>query len=113
VALVGDAAGSVDAITGAGITLGLRQAMILARCLVTGDLRPYESAYRKLMWPANGLTTLMLAAKGRRWLRSLTLRTLAAAPWSFSKLLSLHARSAPLARLASGPAPGPAPHSEG
>jgi menaquinone-9 beta-reductase len=38
VALVGDASGSVDAITGEGLSLGFRQAMALADALERGDL---------------------------------------------------------------------------
>ncbi len=38
VALVGDASGSVDAITGEGLALGFRQAMALADALERGDL---------------------------------------------------------------------------
>ncbi|MFQ5876703.1 MAG: NAD(P)/FAD-dependent oxidoreductase [Acidobacteriota bacterium] len=89
VALVGDAAGSVDAITGAGITLGLHQAMDLARRLKAGDLRPHDAAYRELMRLPNSMTSFMLAASRRPRLRALTLRTLAAAPWILSGLLSL------------------------
>jgi 2-polyprenyl-6-methoxyphenol hydroxylase-like FAD-dependent oxidoreductase len=95
VALIGDAAGSVDAITGAGITLGLHQVMILSRCFRTGDLAPYDSAYRRLMRLPNGMTSFMLATGRRRWLRRLTLRTLAAAPWACSQILRLNSRVVP------------------
>jgi flavin-dependent dehydrogenase len=106
VALIGDAAGSVDAITGEGITLGLHQATILARCLRIGNLGPYDLAYRKLMRLPNGMTSFMLAANRRQWLRGLTLRTLAAAPWILSRLLSLHTRASSFTYRGGGPPTG-------
>ncbi len=39
VALIGDASGTVDAITGQGLGLSFRQAVALAQCLRSGDLR--------------------------------------------------------------------------
>ena len=44
VALVGDASGGVDAITGEGIRLGLRQASALAEAMAAGNLQQYEKA---------------------------------------------------------------------
>jgi len=56
VALVGDASGSVDAITGEGLRLGFEQGMALAKALQAGDLRAYAAAHRRLArrprsWP--------------------------------------------------------------
>src|SRR5262249_6799738 len=48
VALIGDAAGSVDAITGDGLTLALRHAEALASALEAGDLSRYGAAHRRL-----------------------------------------------------------------
>jgi 2-polyprenyl-6-methoxyphenol hydroxylase-like FAD-dependent oxidoreductase len=95
VALVGDAAGSVDAITGAGVTLGLHQAVSLAGALRTGDLASYEADFRRLMRIPGGLTSLMLETRRHPRLRSLMLRTLSRAPWLMSRLLSLHTRAFP------------------
>ncbi|MFQ5744742.1 MAG: NAD(P)/FAD-dependent oxidoreductase, partial [Acidobacteriota bacterium] len=90
VALVGDAAGSVDAITGKGVTLALHQAVALARCLPNGKLRDYENACRRLMWLPGQMSALMLAIDHRPWLRWQTLRALEKWPWIFTQLLALH-----------------------
>lgn len=49
VALVGDASGCVDAITGEGIGLAFRQAITLADAIAGNDLAAYEAGHRKLM----------------------------------------------------------------
>lgn len=49
VALVGDASGCVDAITGEGLGLAFRQAIVLADAIAANDLGAYEAAHRKLM----------------------------------------------------------------
>ena len=48
VALIGDASGTVDAITGEGLCLTFSQALVLADCLRTGDLSRYEREHRRL-----------------------------------------------------------------
>lgn len=48
-ALVGDASGSVDAVTGEGLGLSFRQATLLADAIAANDLSQYEAAHRKLM----------------------------------------------------------------
>ncbi|MGH9734999.1 MAG: NAD(P)/FAD-dependent oxidoreductase [Candidatus Acidiferrales bacterium] len=49
VALIGDASGCVDAITGEGLGLAFRQAMALADAMAANDLALYEVRHRKLM----------------------------------------------------------------
>ena len=49
VAVVGDASGCVDAITGEGLGLAFRQAIILADAIAANDLGAYEAGHRKLM----------------------------------------------------------------
>lgn len=49
VALVGDASGSVDAITGEGLGLSFRQATLLADAIAANNLALYEAGHRKLM----------------------------------------------------------------
>jgi flavin-dependent dehydrogenase len=43
-ALVGDASGSVDAVTGEGLCLAFRQAAALAEALASGDVAAYGGA---------------------------------------------------------------------
>jgi flavin-dependent dehydrogenase len=52
VLLVGDASGYLDALTGEGLSVGLAQAEVLARCLVAGRPGDYERAWRKVSGPA-------------------------------------------------------------
>jgi len=108
VALIGDAAGSVDAITGAGVTLGLHQAVSLARALRTGDLSSYEADFQKLMRLPGVMTSLMLGANRRPWLRWMMIRTLSGAPWILSQLLSLHTRAYPYSFRGPAMLPDPA-----
>lgn len=49
VALIGDASGCVDAITGEGLGLAFRQAMALADAIAADDLLLYQVRHRKLM----------------------------------------------------------------
>ena len=48
VALVGDASGYLDALTGEGLGVGLAQAEVLVRCLADGTPGDYERAWRKV-----------------------------------------------------------------
>lgn len=48
VALIGDASGGVDAITGDGICLSFQQALALASALKANDLHFYQKAHRRL-----------------------------------------------------------------
>jgi menaquinone-9 beta-reductase len=96
VALVGDAAGSVDAITGEGVTLALHQAVALARAMEAGSLQSYASAYRRIVRVADRMGDLMLAIHDRPRLRRWTLASLSRVPTLFSQLLAIHTRSHPL-----------------
>src|SRR5712692_6288285 len=62
IALIGDASGSVDAITGEGLCLSFRQAKALADALGRGNLANYQRAHRRLArWPYTmGRLLLML-----------------------------------------------------
>jgi flavin-dependent dehydrogenase len=99
VALVGDAAGYLDAITGEGIAVALHQARALAGALAAGDLRRYAAAHRRLARLPNAITSLVLALERRPRLRGRVLRALAAEPALFARLLGIHARSLPARRL--------------
>lgn len=60
VALVGDASGYLDAITGEGISLALGQAEALARAIERGDLELYRREYRALTRPYYQVTSIIL-----------------------------------------------------
>jgi flavin-dependent dehydrogenase len=87
VALVGDAAGYVDALTGEGLSLGFAQAEALAGALAAGDLSAYARAHHRLGRLANRLTRLMLVAAARPPLRRRLVAALARDPAFFARLL--------------------------
>lgn len=60
VALIGDASGSVDAITGEGLCLSFRQAVALAEALEAEDLRGYQEAHRCLLKRPTLMANMML-----------------------------------------------------
>lgn len=99
-ALIGDASGSVDAITGEGLCLGFHQALALADAMESGDLAQYESAHRRLGVRPRFMAHLMLSVD--RWprLRKRALPALAAHPDLFSELLAMHVGAARTADFA-------------
>ncbi len=99
VALVGDAAGYRDAITGEGLALAFRQALALADCLADGSLRRYPRAVRRLTRRPYFFIRLLLLAEARPPIRRRMLRALASRPELFAKLLAVHNGGDPLATL--------------
>jgi flavin-dependent dehydrogenase len=98
-ALVGDAAGYLDAITGEGLAVVLHQSAALVAAVRTGDLAPYAAASRRLHRLPDAVTGLVLALERRPRLRARALRALAAEPALFSRLLGIHGRTLPARRL--------------
>jgi flavin-dependent dehydrogenase len=90
IALLGDASGSVDAITGEGMALCFRQAVALAESLKSGDLTAYQIAHRRIQrLPGLMSRSLLLIGHSPR-LRRHTLNTFRHNPWLFERLLQLH-----------------------
>jgi len=102
VALVGDASGSVDAITGHGLSLAFQQAIFLAEAFELGNLAHYESAHRKIAAMPALMSRLMLLMDRNCWVRKKTLRLFAEMPDLFSRLLSIHAGGVPLSSVTRG-----------
>jgi len=90
VALVGDASGSVDAITGEGLGLAFQQASALAEALAAGNLDFYETAHRRLMRRPTFMADLLMLLDGRPNLQYRALHYLARHPLVFRSLLALH-----------------------
>ncbi|HEY1469807.1 MAG TPA: FAD-dependent monooxygenase [Candidatus Acidoferrum sp.] len=90
VALLGDSSGGVDAITGEGLRLCFRQALALADAMEAGDLRLYERAHKKLTVRPTCLGQLILMLAANHMLRERAIRSMAAKPELFSKLLAIH-----------------------
>jgi flavin-dependent dehydrogenase len=88
--LIGDASGSVDAITGEGLCLSFRQAMALADSLASGRLETYQAAHRRLS-RATYVTGRFLVWLGRHGnLRQRALQVLAKDPGLFARFLAGH-----------------------
>jgi flavin-dependent dehydrogenase len=100
VALIGDASGSVDAITGEGLSLGFRQALALADALEANDLSRYQAAHRRLARRPTLMARLMLFLAGHDSLRERTLRAFTSDPRIFARLLAVHVGAESQARLA-------------
>jgi menaquinone-9 beta-reductase len=90
VALVGDASGSVDAITGEGLCLLFQQSVALADALEKGDLPSYQAAHRRIGRHPEFMADMMMLIDHRRRLRTRALRALAARPGLFAKMLAMH-----------------------
>ena len=90
VALIGDASGSVDAITGEGLSLGFRQAEALADAFTSGDLSRYQRAHRRLARRPTLMGRLLLLLDSHATVRERAMRALAAHPDLFARLLSIH-----------------------
>lgn len=94
VALIGDASGSVDAISGEGLCLGFSQALALAEAISKQNLSLYESAHRRLAWRPWFIADLMLTMDRRPSLRRRALCALAKHPELFRGLLAMHVGAA-------------------
>jgi flavin-dependent dehydrogenase len=89
-ALIGDASGTVDAISGEGLSLAFRQAIALGEALEKNDLASYQAAHQRIGRMPSLMARLMLTMDGRAWLRHRALRALAGRPHLFARLLAVH-----------------------
>ena len=90
VALVGDASGSVDAITGEGLCLLFQQAVAAADAFAADDLARYAAAHGRIGRRPRFVADFMLAMDGRARLRGLVMGALAARPALFAGMLRFH-----------------------
>lgn len=90
IALIGDASGSVDAITGEGLCLVFRQAVALAEAIERGDLRQYEHNHRQIMRRPEWMARLLLMLGDRAGVRRAAMNAMASNPKIFAKLLAVH-----------------------
>jgi menaquinone-9 beta-reductase len=101
VALIGDASGGVDAITGEGLRLAFRQALPLASAMAANDLAQYQRAHRKLARRPMLMGNLMLWLGRNPRIRARVLRTMRDNPQLFARLLSAHVGDGSPAHLVS------------
>ena len=90
VALIGDASGSVDAITGEGICVSIKQAHALSASVASGDIGQYQQFHRKLMKRPQQMSSLMLMLERSGQLQRRALAGLAQHPAMFESLLAIH-----------------------
>jgi len=102
VALIGEAAGTVDAITGEGIAIAFRQAIALADALKAGDLSRYEAAHTRSMRLPRAMAALILSLDGRPVFRRRVLGAFQAQPAIFDRMLAVHTGAVPPASFGIG-----------
>ncbi len=91
-ALVGDASGYLDAITGEGLALSFHQAFALVEALRAGDLTEYARSHRRIRRYPIAITRLLLLVERRPRLRRRVMRSLAGDPTLMSRFLALKMR---------------------
>jgi flavin-dependent dehydrogenase len=90
VAVVGDASGSVDAVTGEGLLSALRQAHALADAIYAGQPERYEAAHRRISQGPRRMARLLLLLDRFPWLERRFVATMARRPESFAAVLRVH-----------------------
>jgi len=89
IALVGDASGYLDALTGEGLAIAFRQALALVEAIRARDLGSYRRAHRRIVRSPETLTKLTLLLSRHPRLRRKVIRILADDPSLFSSFLAL------------------------
>jgi menaquinone-9 beta-reductase len=99
VALIGDASGSADSITGEGLAMSFHQALALAESIEAGSLAPYRRAHGRIGRLPHAMGALMLTLD--RWpaFEAAAMRALASDPGLFRELLSAHVGETGLAQV--------------
>ncbi|MGB9336977.1 MAG: FAD-dependent monooxygenase [Candidatus Acidiferrales bacterium] len=90
VALIGDASGGVDAITGEGLSLAFHQAPALAEALASGDLSRYQQAHRQILRRPTRMVQLMLLLGRHPRLQRCVTRIFSQQPQVFERFVAAH-----------------------
>jgi menaquinone-9 beta-reductase len=90
VVLLGEASGSVDAITGEGLSTAFRQANAFVNAIKNDDLGEYESAHRNIMRRPHTMARLLLLMDRHPSIRRRVLHAFSSEPSVFSRLLAIH-----------------------
>jgi flavin-dependent dehydrogenase len=102
VALVGDAAGYLDALSGEGLALGFASALLLVERFAAGELWRYPSDHARVSASYQLTTGLMLELARRPRLRRAVIRYLGEQPKLFTDLLGIAVSSPAPPRSALG-----------
>ena len=89
-ALIGEAAGSVDAITGEGLSVAFQQAFELAAAMRDDNLERYQRAHERIMRVPRTMSGLLLVLDRRQDFRRRVLRALEREPVVFGQMLMVH-----------------------
>jgi flavin-dependent dehydrogenase len=90
IALIGDASGSVDAITGEGLCLAFRQATALAEAIECGDLTKYQRKHRQIARRPELMARLLLTLGNHAHIRRAAMFAMTSHPGIFAKMLAVH-----------------------
>jgi len=90
VALVGDASGSADAITGTGLASAFREALLLADSLSRDAIADYERGHSAILRLPQTMASIMVSMDRRPWWRDRVLRMLSGSPDLFARFLAVH-----------------------
>ena len=99
VALLGDASGSADAITGEGMAMAFRQALLLAECLEAGNLERYQELHPAILRLPQTMARVMLMMDRSATFRNRALSMLASEPPLFARMLGVHVGSESLVKF--------------
>lgn len=95
VALVGDASGSVDAISGSGLSLAFQHSFALVDALERDDLSEYAAAHRRILRRPAFMSDFMLTMDRWPLLETRAMRVFAKRPQIFARLLAMHVGQLP------------------
>ncbi len=95
IALIGDASGSVDAITGEGMALCFRQAAALSVALLADTLAEYQKAHRRIQRMPSLMSRSLLRMDRSPMIRRVVLAAFERNPSLFSRLLQVHIGQSP------------------
>lgn len=90
VALIGDASGSADIITGEGLAMSFRQACALADAIESGSIESYCKAHKQIARLPHAMGSLMLTMDRWQAFEMRAMQALASNPHLFQELLSVH-----------------------
>jgi menaquinone-9 beta-reductase len=90
IAVVGDASGSVDAVTGEGLLSGLRQANALADAIAASEPKRYAASHAQMARAPRRMARLLLLLDRYPWLERRFVATMARRPETFAALLRVH-----------------------
>jgi flavin-dependent dehydrogenase len=103
-ALVGDASGSVDPLTGEGIGLAFKQAAELVEAITRNDLRAYQAAHNGIGRAPRLMSRFMLTMDAHPHFRRRALSIMASEPSLFSRLLQFNVGTPTLSKVGFGDA---------